>query len=121
MGFLFCAAALIPASDKGHPMTAIPASLTAETTDDAIQLTLQRLQCRELTPTETEKDLLLLFDAEMGEHLKPELTRYISDLAEQVRTGALDPDDAASDIRQMIGFWLARSEDLPDLLVLAEE
>lgn len=102
-------------------MTAIPASLTAETTDDAIELTLRRLQSHELTSTETEKDLLLLFDAELGEHLKPELTRYISDMAEQVRSGTLDAPDAASDVRQMISFWLTRSDNLHNLLDLGNE
>lgn len=102
-------------------MTAIPASVTAETTDDAIEITLRRLQSHDLTPVETEKDLLLLFDAELGEHLKPELTKYISDIAEQVRSGALDAADAASDVCQMISFWLTRSDDLHNPLDISGE
>jgi len=102
-------------------MTAIPAALTADTDDQAIALTLARVSARTLTPLEAEKDLLLFFDAEVSPDNKAHLLGYLSAIARQVERGQLTAEDAASDIKEMIGFWLSRSEDLQHLLDLGVE
>jgi hypothetical protein len=102
-------------------MTAIAAVLTTHSDDEAILLTLKRLRTHALTGLEAEKDLLLLFDAEVDRERVPLLARYIADLAGKVGRGELPAADAASDLREMITFWLARSEDLQHLLVLGVE
>lgn len=102
-------------------MTAIPAALVADTDEKAIALTLERLSGHALTPLEAEKDLLLFFDAEVSTDNKGQLLRYLSAMARQVERGELSAEDAASDIKEMIGFWLSRSEDLQHLLDLGTE
>lgn len=102
-------------------MTAIPAALTADSDDQAIVLTLERVSARSLTPLEAEKDILLFFDAEVAPDQKAQLLRYVAAIVRQVESGELDAQDAASDVREMIKFWLSRSEDLQHLLDLGVE
>jgi len=102
-------------------MTAIPAALNAGSDDQAILLTLERFRAHELTAPETEKDLLLLFDAEVDREREPQLTKYVADVAQKVGSGELDASDAASDIREMMNYWLKQSGDLEHLLVLGDD
>ncbi len=102
-------------------MTAIPAALNTDTDDEAIALTLERFRAHELTPAEAEKDLLLLFDAEIHPARRNQLKEYITKISALVASGELDLDDAASDIRQMISYWLSQSEDLSVLLDIGVE
>jgi hypothetical protein len=102
-------------------MTAIPATLSVDNDTQAIALTLERLQSRALTPIEAEKDLLVLFDADVGADNRVQLLHYISGLSAKVEKGELDAQDAASDIKEMIGFWLARSDDIQHLLEIGSE
>jgi hypothetical protein len=79
-------------------MTAIPAALAIDSDDQAILLTFERLRTHALTPAEAEKDLILLFDAEVDRAQVPLLTKYIADMSERIGKGKLEPQDAASDL-----------------------
>lgn len=113
------------ASDFGHAivkqMTAIPAALSTDTDEMAIALTLGRYRAHALTPAEVEKDLLLLFDAEIHPARRNQLKDYITKISGLVATGELELEDAASDIRQMISYWLTESEDVGELLEIGGE
>ncbi|MFT4077509.1 MAG: hypothetical protein QM647_18425 [Asticcacaulis sp.] len=102
-------------------MTTIPAALTTSSPIEAIELTLQRLWGRDLTVREAETDLLLLFDADAAPGQREDLKQYVSDLSARVVTGDLEPADAASDIQQIMQYWITNSADLPELLHLGYE
>jgi hypothetical protein len=102
-------------------MTAIPAALGAANDEEAIALMLERYRAHSLTPAEVEKDLLLLFDAEIHPARRNQLKEYITDISNKVASGELESEDAASDVRQMIGYWVSQSEDLSELLELGSD
>ncbi len=102
-------------------MTATPAALNTETDEQAIALTLERFRAHALTPAEVEKDLLLLFDAEVHPARRNQLKEYITKISGLIASGELELDDAASDIRQMVTYWLSQSEDLGELLEIGGE
>jgi len=102
-------------------MTAIPATLTADTDDQAIVLTLERMRVHEITSNEAEKDLLLFFDAEIERENRPQLATYLREISSKVQTGELETEDAASDIRTLMNYWLKESADLPELLSMGAD
>jgi hypothetical protein len=84
-------------------MAAIPATLSAPASQTAIIITLDRLKAHALTPTETESDLLSLFDVDKSS--ATEVLGYLAALLHKVTAGEVDSETASEDIQEVLIAW----------------
>lgn len=87
-------------------MTAIPATLTAAGTADAVEITLAGLRQNSLTETETRDDILLFFDIDLTVEQARRMSDYLNRVLCTVRAGDMSADEAARDIRQVMDAFL---------------
>jgi hypothetical protein len=96
-------------------MTAIPATLSAPASQTAIVLTLDRLKAHALTPTETESDLLSLFDVDKSSVAATDVLGYLAALLHKLTAGEVDSETASEDIQEVLNAW---REDLENARAL---